>query len=125
LKTAVLIIVCLLIFQNVGHVGALGAEGLEVKRSDLPRAFLPKDGGNVIVRKEGNSISLSSSRAVLEEILQKIAEETKVTLNFYCNDPSLMRARAANIKISADSLVKVLQQLLSEDHRFTLLNREG
>jgi HEAT repeat protein len=122
----VCLLVCLLFFQSVAPVGASDARAPGIQRSDLPRALLPKSEGNVIIRKEGGeSISLSSNRSTLEEVLQRIAEETKVTLKFYCNDPSLKQERSVSLRISADSLVKALRQLLSEDYRFALLNREG
>ena len=125
MRTLILVAVCLLFLQNAAPLSALDAKRPEVQRSDLPRAFLPKSESNIVMRKEaGESISLSSNRSTLEEVLQRIAEETKVALKFYCDDPSLKQERTVSLRISADSLVKALWQLLSEDYRFTLLNRE-
>src|SRR5512137_1793303 len=121
MKRFILVAACLLFFQGFAPAGAADMKGSGEQRSDLPRALLRKSEGNVLIRKGGgDSITLSSNRSTLEEILQRIAEERKVILKLYCNDPVLKRETPANLMISADSLVGALRQLLSEDHRFTL-----
>lgn len=124
-RVILIIAACFLIFQNVAPVDALDSKGPGVQRSDLPRAFLTKSEGNVTISQQGESISLSSNRSSLEEILQKIAQVKKVILKFYCNDPGLKDEKATDLRISGNSVVKVLRQLFSEDHQFSLLNREG
>jgi HEAT repeat protein len=126
MKRSILVGLCLLFLQNVAPVGAVDMNGPGKQRSDSPGVLLRKSEGSVIIRKGGgDSITLSSNRSTLEEILQRIAEERKVTLRFYCDDPVLKRGTLANLTISAGSLVGALRQLLSEDRGFILLNREG
>jgi HEAT repeat protein len=103
-----------MIFQN----GLIAA-------ADVPESFLSKRAGKVTITKKGESISLTANGSTLEEILQKIADEKNVVLKFYCNDPAIRQERSASLKISADSLVKTLRQLVPEDHRLSLFNREG
>jgi HEAT repeat protein len=118
---------CLLFlsFQNSASVLASDPENSKVQKSELPRKFLPKPDGNIIMRKEGQSITLTSSRSILEDILQKIADERRVVLKFYCNDPTLKRERLSDVRISTDSMVKALQQLVPKDYQITLLNKKG
>ena len=118
-KKAILLSLCLLIFQNVAPVA-----GSDPKSGELPRAFLTKRKSNIIFKKHGESISLWSNGSTLEEIFDRIAEESKVVLKFYCQDPPRDQG-LVTFRISGDSIGKVLRQLLSEDHRFTFLNREG
>jgi HEAT repeat protein len=121
----VLIAACFLIFQTVALIDALHAQDSKVQKSDLPRALLPKTEGRVTIGKGEGSISFWSTGSTLEEILERFAVEKKVILRFYCQDPGLKPERAVNLRISAGSLEKALQQLLSGEHRFTPLNREG
>jgi len=125
MRKLILITLCFWVFQTPAFVDASDSKGSEVKRRDLPRAFLPKTETNVTIHKQGESISLWSNRLTLEEILERLAAEKKVILKFYCQDPGLKHERTPNLRISGDSIVKVLGQLLSGDHKFTLLNLEG
>src|SRR4030042_5178968 len=126
MRRFIFISACFFLFQYVAPVDALDSKRPGLQAKDFPHAFLPHSQGNVLIRKGGGgSISLSSNRSTLEEILEKIAVEKKVVLKFYCSDPSLKQERAANLSISADSLVIALRQLLPEDLRFAFLNREG
>jgi HEAT repeat protein len=121
----IFVILCFLLFQNVALADGSDSKSSGAQSNKLPRAFLPKSESSIIINKRGESISLTSTRATMEEILQKIADERKVVLKFYCTDPSLKQERSANLGISADSLVQGLQQLLPADCRFSLLNRDG
>ena len=121
----VLIAACFFLLQNTSPSDGSEAKSSGSQKNDLPRSFLPKSESNVVINKRGESIFLSSNGSTLEEILQKIADERKVVLKFYCNDPSLKQERAASLKISAESLLKILPQLLPKDYRFSLLNRDG
>ena len=114
MRKIILVILFFMIFQN----------GL-IDASDLPESFLSKSAGKVTIKKQGESISLTANGSTLEEILQKIADEKNVVLKFYCNDPAIKQEKSATLKISADSLVKTLRQLVPEDHRLSLFNREG
>jgi hypothetical protein len=125
MRKFVFIVACFLIFQAVVLVDATRAKDVGVQKSDFPRAFLPKTDSSLKIWKQGETISVTSNKSTLEEILERIALERKVTLRFYCEDPSLKRERARDLKISADSLEQVLRQLLSKEHRFSFLNREG
>jgi HEAT repeat protein len=113
------------LFQSTSPAHGSESKSSGSQRNELPRSFLSKSESNVVINKRGESIFLSASGSTLEEILQKIAEERKVVLKFHCNDPSLKQERAANLKISADSLLKTLLQLLPKDYRFSILNRDG
>ncbi len=125
MRKFVSIAACVLMFQIVVLVNAVYTKDDGVQKSDFPRAFLQKPESSVTIWKQGQAISVTSNKATLEEILEKIAVEKKVILRFYCQDPSLKRERARDLRISGDSLEKVLRQLLSEEDRLTSLNREG
>jgi len=119
------LIVSLLTSQRALPARALDADGADARTKTLPRAFLPREVGSIKLRMEGESITITGSRLTLEEILQRIAQEKRVILRLYCDDPSLKQERPANLAISADSLAKALGQLLGENYRFILLNQEG
>ncbi|OGP66433.1 MAG: hypothetical protein A2170_07850 [Deltaproteobacteria bacterium RBG_13_53_10] len=129
MRKGVFVFACFLVFQTVFLIDVLHAvlyaKDSGEQKSDLPRAFLPKPEGSVTIRKDGESITIWSNKSTLEEILERIAVEKKVTLKFYCQDPGLKREKAATLRISAASLEKALRHLLSEEHQFTPLNREG
>ncbi len=125
MRKGAFVVACFLVFHTVVFIGVLHSKDSEEQKGDLPRAFLPKPEGSVTIGRDGESITLRSNRSTLEEILERIAVEKKVTLKFYCQDPSLKQERAATLRISAASLEKALRQLLSEEHQFTPLNREG
>jgi HEAT repeat protein len=124
MRKAILIVACFLIFQTASPVLILHAGESPSQKGDLPRVLLPKVESNVTVRGGTGSVSFWSNRATLEEILEKIAVEKRVTLRFYCQDPALKQERADR-RIPADSLENVLRQLLSEGHRFVSFNQEG
>jgi len=125
MRKLIVVSALVLIFQYGALAGASDLKSSAVRKNELPHAFLTKNEGSVSVSRWGESISLRADRLTLEEILQKIAEERKVTLKFYCEDPALKQEKAPGLTISGDSIVKVLQQLLSGDPKFVLLNREG
>jgi HEAT repeat protein len=118
-------VACFFLFQNVSLADESKSKNAGLQKNEIPRTFLPKSKGNVIISKKGESVSLSSSGSTQEEVFQRIAEDGKMVLSFHCNDPSLNQETRPTLKISADSLVKLLQQLLPEDCRFSLLNRDG
>jgi HEAT repeat protein len=124
-KKLILMMACFFLFQNISLADESESKSARLQKKELPRTFLAKSKGNVVISKKGESVSLSSTGSTLEEVLQGIAEDGKVVLIFYCKDPSLNQETRANLKISADSLVKLLQQLLPEDCRFSPLNRDG
>ena len=125
MRKAAFVTACLLIFHTVVWFDVLYAVDLREQKSDLPRRFLPKTESSLNIRKEGNSISILANKSTLEEILERIAAESRITLKFYCQDPSLNQERAARLKISAASLEIALRQLLSEAYLFKPLSREG
>jgi len=125
MRKDVIAVAWLLVFQALVFVDVLHARDLGGVKGDLPRAFLQKLEGSVTIRRDGESISVWSNRSTLEEILERVALEKKVALRVYCQDPALKHERAANLKISAVSLEEALRKLLSEEHKFTSLNREG
>jgi HEAT repeat protein len=114
MRKTILVVLFFMIFQN----------GL-IDASDSPGSFLAKRVGKVSIKQQGESISLTATGSTLEEILQKIADEKKVVLKFYCADPAVKQERGATLTISADSLLKTLRKLVPEDHRLSLFNREG
>ena len=120
-----LIAACLLFFQTAALADESGSKRSGVQKNELPAAFIPKIEGKVNIIESGQSISLLSDRSTVEEILQEIANEKRTILNFYCHDPGLKQERDPNRMISAGSLLQLLQQLLPEEHRFSLLDRGG
>lgn len=127
MKKLILIVACFFLFQAVsfGAESTSKTSGLQSQRNELPRTFLKKSEAKVILSKKGESVSLSAAKSTLEGILQRIADHRSVVLNFHCSDPSLDQERRTIQKISADSLPKMLQQLLPEGCRFSPLDREG
>jgi HEAT repeat protein len=121
----ILIAACFFLFQNVSLADESERKPAGLQRNELPRVFLPKIGSEVTINKKGDSLSLGTSGSTLEEILQRIAEARNVTLRFHCDDPSINQERGGNQTISGDSLVKILQQLLPPDCRFSLLDPNG
>ncbi len=89
-----------------------------------PQSFLFKAGGSVAIRTQGENITLRADNSTLEEILQKIAEEKNVVLQFFCQDPALKVERLSGIAISG-SLIKILEQLMPENCQFAFFNQEG
>jgi HEAT repeat protein len=126
MKRMFLVAACLFLFQNalLAAESKPQAKGLQPQKKELPRAFLKKVDSKVVINK-GGTISLSATKATLETILQKIAEERNVALRFYCDDPSRDQELRTFDNITADSFAKTLQQLLPEGCRFSSLNREG
>lgn len=112
------------IFQIFGLTYPLYCEGSGEQKSNLPPAFLQRNDGKVIINTGEESFSLESTKATLEEILQRCASEEKVHLNFYCKDPSMNQERAASISLKGDSMIKAIGQLLPE-HKLILFDREG
>ena len=113
------------ILQSSVLIDALELKDSGAQKGDLPRAFLPKTDTHITIHREGEALSIWSNRLTLEEILERIAAEKKVTLRFYCQDPGLNRGRTPNLRIWGDSIVNVLRQLLSGDYEFLLFNTDG
>jgi HEAT repeat protein len=67
--------------------------------------------GAITINSGKEGISLKASNATLEEILQGFADQQKMTLKVYCNDPSLDSKRAS-ITLTSPSLRELLMQLL-------------
>ena len=91
----------------------------------FPRKFLPKRDSSVNINKTGEPITVGSKGSTLEEILQRLAVDRNLVLRFHCNDPSLNQERGGILLISADSPLKILQQLLPEDYRFSPRDSDG
>lgn len=124
------------LLQGVLPSTGRAAQDPALEKDKLPRAFIPVVKGSTAIRKEGvpisrwairkggDSISIWGTKSTLEEILEKLAIETKVNLRFYCQDPGVKQDRI-DIKIKAESLENALRQLVSEELEFTPLNHEG
>jgi len=114
MKGIILITACFFLFQNASLAAESTSKnsGLQLPRNEPPRTFLKKSQAKIIISKKGKSVSLSSTKSTLEEILQRIADDRNVVLKFHCLDPGLNHEKGGNLKISADSLAKALQQLL-------------
>jgi len=127
MKRFMLITACFFLFQNVSLAAESTSKnsGLQLQKNELPRTFLKKSEAKIIISKKGESVTLSATKSTLEGILQRIADYRSVVLRFHCSDPGLDQERRTIQRISADSLVKILQQLLPEDCRFSLLNRDS
>jgi HEAT repeat protein len=119
MRKSILVIASILVCRLAAPVW-----GIDSKTTEIPRAFLPKTESKITIGKQGE-ISLWSNKSTLEEILERIAVEKKVTLNFYCQDPGLKQDRSDNLTISADSMEKGLRDLLGNEYSFVRLDREG
>gem|GEM_PF-6641445 len=136
MRKGAIIIACLLVLEGMLATDGSVAQAPALEKDKLPRTCLPMVKGMTAIRKEGvpisrwairkggDSLSVWGTKSTLEEILEKLAVETKVNLRFYCQDPGLKQERA-DTKIKADSLENALRQLLSGEHEFTPLNQEG
>lgn len=131
-----IIIACLLVLEGMVVTNGPVAQAPALEKDKLPHTCLPMPKAMTAIRKEGvpisrwairkggDSLSVWGTNSALEEILEKLAVETKVNLSFYCTDPGLKQDRT-DIRIKADSLENALRQLLSGEHEFTPLNQEG
>ncbi len=126
LKLFIVVVMALFFFPDLFSVYLPEANGAAVQANEAPRWLLRKNEAKVIIRKgAGSRLTLVSSKSTREEILQKLVDESTLTLNFYCEDPGLSQDRAANVTVSGDSIFDVLRQLLGGDYRLSLLNKEG
>ncbi len=114
----VLIAVCLLIIQT-----ALGAHAEDVERSGpeaetVAPAYkrVAEDySGAVVVIPSSDSLALRASAALLEDVLQEIAERTRTTLSFLCDDPTQNRVRVTK-RLTVPTLAQLLDSLLGHDY---------
>ena len=127
MKRLMLITACFFLLQNVSPAADSTSKnsGLQSQRNEPPRAFLKKSESKIIISKRGESVTLSATKSTLEKILQRIADHRNVVLRFHCSDPGLDQEIRTIERVSADSLEKILQRLLPEDYRFSLLDRDS
>jgi HEAT repeat protein len=118
-------IVSLLILQCFSHNLTHAQEvGHSEKSATSLSISLNETKGIVIINAKEEGISLQTSNATFEEILQGLADKQKMTLKFYCDDPSLDRKRVS-LTLNSPSLREMLTQLLKPHYGISFLNQEG
>jgi HEAT repeat protein len=80
--------------------------------------------GTITISSREESISLEANNATFEEILQGFANQQKMTLKVYCDDPSLDNQRVFKT-LSSPSLRELLTQLLGSHYSISFLDQEG
>jgi HEAT repeat protein len=85
---------------------------------------LEEDSGTTTISSEGKNILLQTTNATLEEILQGFANQQKMILKVYCDDPGLDNKRTT-ITLKSSSIREILTQLLRPRYVISFLNQEG
>ena len=98
--------------------------GDSVKSATLSYISLEETKGAITIGSTKEGISLQTSNATIEEILQGFADQQKMTLKVYCNDPSLDSKRASTT-LTSSSMRKVLIKLLGSRYEIAFLDQEG
>ena len=95
-----------------------------VKSSALIYISLEEDMGMVTIKSEEKNILLQTTNATLEEILQGFADQQKMTLKVYCNDPSL-NSDKITITLKSPSQRELLLQLLKPRYDISFPDQDG
>src|SRR3972149_4439968 len=95
-----------------------------VKSSALIYRSLEEDMGMVTIKPEEKNILLQTTNATLEEILQGFADQQKMTLKVYCNDPSL-NSDKITITLKSPSQRELLLQLLKPRYDISFPDQDG
>jgi HEAT repeat protein len=99
------------------------AEDFE-KSATLSYMSLEETKGTITIDSKKEGISLTASNATLEEILQSFADQQKMTLKVYCDDPSLDSKRVS-IKLTSPSMHELLTQFLKPHYSVSFQDQEG
>ena len=98
--------------------------GDSVKSATLSYISLEETKGAITIGSTKEGKSLQTSNATIEEILQGFADQQKMTLKVYCDDPSLDSKRAS-ITLTSPSLRELLTQFLKPHYSVSFLYQEG
>ncbi len=79
--------------------------------------------GFITVSVRDGRISLKAEKSSLEDILQKISDQQKIKLNFYCNDPAIKSDRVS-VERNNESMPELLAHLLGDANDFIFVNPE-
>ena len=85
---------------------------------------LEEDKGAITISSAEKNILLQATNASFEDILQGLADQQKMILKFYCDDPSLDSKRTT-ITLKSPSQRELLTQLLKPRYGISFLNQEG
>ena len=85
---------------------------------------LEEDKGAITISSAEKNILLQATNASFEDILQGLADQQKMILKVYCDDPSLDSNRTT-ITLKSPSQRELLTQLLSPRYSISFLNQEG
>jgi HEAT repeat protein len=85
---------------------------------------LEEDKGTIIISSAEKDILLQATNATFEDILQGLADQQKMILKVYCDDPSLDSKRTT-ITLKSPSQRELLTQLLRPRYSISFLDKEG
>ena len=97
---------------------------VSVKPSTQLYISLEEAKGTIIISSLKEGISFQANNATFEEILQGLADQQKMTLKVYCDDPSLDSKRTT-ITLTSPSLRELLTQLLIPRYSISFMDQEG
>ena len=113
--------------QNVGE-SVKPATAQKADESVKPSAplymSLEEDKGAITISSAEKNILLQATNASFEDILQGLADQQKMILKFYCDDPSLDSKRTT-ITLKSPSQRELLTQLLKPRYSISFLDQEG
>src|SRR3972149_8931882 len=95
-----------------------------VKPSTQLYISLEEAKGTIIISSLKEGISFQANNATFEEILQGFADQQKMILKVYCEDPSLDSKRTT-ITLTSPSLRKLLTQLLIPRYGISFPDQDG
>ena len=95
-----------------------------LKPSNPPYISLEEAKGEIFISSMKEGISFQASNATLEEILQSFADQQKMVLKVYCDDPSLDSKRVS-ITLKSPSLRELLTKLFKPRYNISFLDQEG
>jgi HEAT repeat protein len=98
--------------------------GDSVKPSTPLYISLEEDKGAITISSVEKNILLQATNATFEEVLQGLADQQKMILKFYCDDPSL-DSKKVTITLKSPSQRELLTQLLRPRYSISFLNKEG
>src|SRR3989304_10631536 len=85
---------------------------------------LEEDKGAITISSAEKNILLQATNATFEDILQGLADQQKMILKFYCDDPSL-DSKKTTITLKSPSQRELLTQLLRPRYSISFLDKEG
>jgi HEAT repeat protein len=80
--------------------------------------------GSIIISSLEKGISFQANNATFEDILQGFADQQKMILKVYCEDP-ILDSKRTTITLTSTSLRELLTQLLGPRYSISFLNKEG